>query len=308
MPRRPRVTALMSVHNDRRYVAAAVESILRQSFEDFEFLIVDDGSIDGSGEFLAGLVDRRIRLVRNERNLGLTRSLNLGLDRAAGEFVARMDADDLAMPQRLGKQVEFLDANPSVGVVGSARTLIDEYGAVVVPHATAPETDLCIRWKCLLGNPFVHPAVMIRRDVLEAHRLRYDETYRTAQDYELWSRVLQVTEGHNLSEALLCYRLRQGISQTSKPDQLRNHDRIALASIRRLVPNFAIGEEEVTQLRGRFGGFSVREPGRDPAEPQWAQKYLAMFEAFGAVYGNPWAGSPCHEHIQGVPPLPSVRG
>lgn len=298
----------MSVHNDRRYVQAAAESILRQSFEDFEFLVFDDGSTDGSGEFLAGLVDPRIRLVRNERNLGLTRSLNRGLNFAAGEFVARMDADDLAMPQRLAKQVEFLDAHPSVGVIGSARTLIDDAGGVVVPLAPAPETDLQIRWKCLLGNPFVHPSVMIRRGVLETHRLRYDESYRTAQDYELWSRVLQVTQGHNLADALLCYRLRQGLSQTSKPEQLRNHDRIALASIRRLVPHFEIGEEEVAQLRGRFGGFSVRDPGMDPAEPRWAQKYRGLLQAFDTTYGNPWAGSPCHAHIQGVPPLPSVRG
>jgi hypothetical protein len=277
------VTVLMSVHDDLRYLPQAVDSILRQSFEDFEFLILDDGSADGSGDYLNALTDPRVRLVRNETNLGLTCSLNRGLDVACGRYIARMDADDVAMPQRLARQVEFLEAHAEVGVVGSSRVLIDEAGDVVA-EAPAAETDLRIRWKCLLGNPFAHPAVMIRRDVLERHALRYDETYRTAQDYELWTRLLAVAKGHNLPEPLIGYRLRAGISRTSKPEQLRNHDRIAHAAIARLVPGYRIPLEDVTQLRGRFGGFSVREPGMEPDDPQWVGRYLELLEAFGAEY------------------------
>jgi glycosyltransferase involved in cell wall biosynthesis len=271
----------MSVHNDLRYLPQAAESVLRQSLEDFEFLIFDDGSSDGSREYLAGLDDSRVRLVRNETNLGLTRSLNLGLDPARGKYIARMDADDVAMPQRLARQVEFLEANPDVGVVGSSRVLIDERGDFVA-DAPAVEDDLRIRWKCLLGNPFAHPAVMLRKDVLSRHRLRYDESFRTAQDYELWSRLLAVTRGHNLPEPLLHYRLRAGVSRTNKPEQLRNHDRIAHASIRNLVPGFEITREEVAQLRGRFGGFSVREPAMDPAEKWWVRRYAQLQEAFAS--------------------------
>jgi len=281
VPRQPLVTVLMSVHNDLRYLPQAAESVLRQSLEDFEFLIFDDGSSDGSREYLAGLDDSRVRLVRNETNLGLTRSLNLGLDPARGKYIARMDADDVAMPQRLARQVEFLEANPDVGVVGSSRVLIDERGDFVA-DAPAVEDDLRIRWKCLLGNPFAHPAVMLRKDVLSRHRLRYDESFRTAQDYELWSRLLAVTRGHNLPEPLLHYRLRAGVSRTNKPEQLRNHDRIAHASIRNLVPGFEITREEVAQLRGRFGGFSVREPAMDPAEKWWVRRYAQLQEAFAS--------------------------
>ena len=283
MSRQPLVTVLMSVHNDRHYLPAAVDSILRQSLEDLELLTFDDGSTDGSGDYLASLNDPRVRLVRNGSNLGLTRSLNRGLDLAEGLYLARMDADDVAAPQRLARQVAFLDAHPHVGVVGSSRVLIDEAGAVVA-HAAAAEDDPAIRWKCLLGNPFAHPSVMLRLDLLNAHRLRYDETYRTAQDYELWSRLLAVTKGHNLPEPLLYYRLRAGVSRTRKPEQLRNHDRIAYASIRRLVPGFEISFEEVTQLRGRFGGVSVREPAMDPAEPRWVQSYEQLRHAFDARY------------------------
>jgi glycosyltransferase involved in cell wall biosynthesis len=269
----------MSVHNDRRYLPAAVESILRQSFEDFEFLILDDGSTDGSADYLARVEDPRIQLVRNEANLGLTRSLNRGLDLAEGLYLARMDADDVAMPRRLERQVAFLDARPRVGIVGCSRVLIDEAGRVV-GHAPAAEDDADIRCKCLLGNPFAHPAVMLRLDLLNAHGLRYDERYRTAQDYELWSRLLAVTMGHNLPDALLQYRLRDGMSWTNKPEQLSNHDEIACASIRRLVPGFEIDSEEVTQLRGRFGGHSARDAAMAPADPDGVGKYEALLAAF----------------------------
>ena len=284
MSRQPLVTVLMAVHNDLAYLPEAVDSILGQTLDDFEFLVLDDGSTDGSGEYLAGLNDPRVRLVRNGDNLGLTRSLNRGLDLAEGLFVARMDADDVALPHRLERQVAFLDAHPRVGIVGSSRVLIDPAGGFVA-HAPAVEDDIGIRWKCLLGNPFAHPAVTFRLDLMDAHGLRYDETYLTAQDYELWSRLLGVTEGANLAEPLLRYRLRAGVSRTHKPDQLRNHDRIARASIGRLVPGFEVGEEEVTHLRGRFGGFSVREGGMDPRDPEWVVKYFYLLDAFEARYG-----------------------
>lgn len=304
----------MSAHDARPYLAEAVASILRQSLADFEFLVIDDASTDGSGDDLAALTDPRVRLVRNAENLGLTRSLNDGLTLARGRYVARMDADDIAAPQRLERQVAFLEANPGVGIVGSARTIIDESGNFVA-HAPAAETDLRIRWKCLLGNPFAHPAVMLRREVLGAHALRYDETFRTAQDYDLWSRLLAVTRGRNLPEPLLSYRLRNGVSRVHKPAQLRNHDRIAHASIRRLVPRYEISPEETRQLRGRFGGQSVREADMDPADPVWVQKYLALLDAFVAQWPENAESDALRAEVsrsvgaaQGVPPLPSVRG
>ena len=281
----------MSVHNDRPYLPQAVDSILRQSLADFEFVVIDDASTDGSGDYLRDLADPRVRLHRNPHNLGLTRSLNLGLSLAAGRYVARMDADDVSMPDRLGRQAAFLDANPHVGIVGCARVLVDESGRTVA-HAPAAENDLRIRWKCLLGNPFAHPAVMFRADLLDTHRLRYDETFRTAQDYDLWSRLLCVTRGHNLPDPLLHYRLRDGVSRIHRTEQLCNHDRIAWASLRRIVPGFDVSPDEARGLRGRFGGLSVREADMDPTDLRWVQKYLALLDAFIAEHdAEPGAGA-----------------
>ena len=228
--------------------------------------------------------DPRIRLIVRNRNWGLTSSLNLGLQECSGRYVARMDADDIAEPARLERQVDFLEKHSNIGVLGSARLLIDEQDQVV-GRSSPPTTDLAIRWKCLLGNPFGHPTVMVRREVLKRHRLQYDRSFRTAQDYELWSRLLRVSCGANLSEPLLRYRLRRGAARTDKAEQLANHDRISALAIRRLLPEFELKDEQVRELRGRFGGYSVRDAAMNPTDPLWQHLYLGLFEAFQSAYG-----------------------
>jgi glycosyltransferase involved in cell wall biosynthesis len=275
----------MAVHNDLRYLPEAVGSILSQSFGDFEFVIVDDGCTDGSAEYLASLRDDRIRVLRNPLNVGLTRSLNVGLNHCRGTYVARMDADDVAQTDRLARQVVFLEGNPDVGLLGTSRTLIDEEGNKIATTQAAVGR-IPVLWKMLLGNAFAHPTVMLRREVLERHALRYDETFQTAQDYELWARVLQHADGDNLAEPLLRYRLRDGISRVRKSEQLTNHDQIAHAAIRSLLPELDLSRECVTQLRARFGGFSVRDPLIDPNNPHWQNVYAGMRAAFEARYGT----------------------
>jgi glycosyltransferase involved in cell wall biosynthesis len=274
----------MSVHNDRRYLAQSVGSILDQTFDDFEFLIVDDGSTDGSSEVLRSTGDPRLQLITNSQNLGLTRSLNIGLNRARGRYVARMDADDIAEPMRLEWQVDAMERQPDLGLLGTGRLLMDHAGKTInIARPTQGQT--AVLWKMLLGNAFAHPTVMIRRDVLERYQLRYDERFVTAQDYELWTRLLQYAAGDNIPEPLVRYRLRKGISQTRKADQLANHDRIAFQAMRSIVPKFPVSPAEVRELRGRFGGYSVREPGMDPAEPKWVERYAMLRRAFELRHG-----------------------
>jgi glycosyltransferase involved in cell wall biosynthesis len=283
MPGGPVVSVILAVHNDARFLPQAVESILAQTFTDFEILAIDDGSTDSSAEYLDTIDDPRLRVFHNERNIGLTASLNLGLDASYGRYIARMDADDISEAHRFMRQVEFLDVHPEVGILGSSRRVIDENG-VDLYVAPATEGEFEIRWKCLLGNPFAHPAVMLRKSVLDQHQLRYDESFRTAQDYELWTHLLQHTRGENLAEPLLRYRLRDGISRMSKPEQLANHDRIALAACRRLLPLFELSAEQVRQLRGRFGGQSVREPEMNPGDRLWVETYQRMRDAFARAH------------------------
>jgi len=227
-----RVSVVMSAYNAERYVRAAVGSILSQTFSDFELVVIDDGSRDGTGEILAGYGDPRIRVIR-QVNRGLIASLNLGIELARGEFIARMDADDVAYPRRLERQVAFLDANPDVGMVGTAYDEIDERGSVI-GHRCHPTEHEALRRALIRYNPFFHSSVMIRRSVLEAVG-PYDETRSfLVEDYDLWFRVARVTRVANLPETLMQRRYgTHNISRKRESEQLRQAIRLRWRVLRR---------------------------------------------------------------------------
>jgi glycosyltransferase involved in cell wall biosynthesis len=201
----PRVSVIMSVYNERNYVRHAVDSILAQTWSDFEFLIIDDGSTDDTAGVICEYTDRRIRLVR-QTNQGLERSLNRAILLAQGAYLARMDADDVCRPDRLALQVSFLDQRPSCGLVGSCCT-VQWDGDSVPKHTRVPNTDRAIRKRIFRENPFVHSSVMVRRSILDQIGL-YKPEYRWG-DYELWCRVLQVCEVANLPDELVARTIRR---------------------------------------------------------------------------------------------------
>lgn len=200
----PQVSVLMPVYNGEPFLGQAIESILQQTFADFEFIIINDGSTDRSAEIVQSYADSRIRYFENERNIGLTRSLNHGLSLVQGPYIARMDADDVSLPQRLGKQVDFLDAHPDVGVVGTAMQIIDEQSNV--DHTWhSPTTHEMLRWCLCLYDPIAHPTVLMRRKVVEQVG-GYRAEMVTAQDYDLWRRLSAVCRLANLPDVLLYLR------------------------------------------------------------------------------------------------------
>lgn len=202
----PRVSVLMAVYNGAAYLREAVDSVLAQTYRDFEFVIVDDGSSDESVRIVRSYADPRIKLHVAPRNLGQTTALNVGLRLCEGEYVARMDGDDVCHPERFARQVAVLDADPALGIVGSAVTIVDGRGRTL-DFSPQPEYDATIRFVSLTRNPFHHPTVTIRRRVLIDHGLEYDERFQANQDFELWTRLLPVTRAANLPEALLRYRV-----------------------------------------------------------------------------------------------------
>jgi len=203
----PKVSVVMAVHNGERYLKESIESILTQTFADFEFLIVDDGSTDSTGNILVRYADRdaRIRLITNEDNIGLTKSLNKGIGLARGDYIARMDADDISLLERLGKQADYLDAHPDVGVLGAAVQLLDSSGKVGDTW-TFPEEHGFLKWSlCFFYNPIVHPTVMVRRKILRQAG-GYNEEMAVSQDYDLWCRLIHLTRFGNLQKVLLLLR------------------------------------------------------------------------------------------------------
>lgn len=229
-----KISILMSVFNGERFIRQAVESLLSQTYRDFEWLIVDDASTDQTPTILNRLSqqDPRIRVTRNEMNLGLTKSLNRALAQAQGGYVARMDADDIALPERLEKQVAFLDTHPDVGIVGTAYQFVDAHGNVIGERHPSTQ-DAQLRHKLIRHNPFLHSSVMVRRVLL--HQVNgYDEHYRRAQDYDLWMRLASLTKLANLPDMLMQKRFTtEMISYTREREQIRAALRVRFLAIRR---------------------------------------------------------------------------
>lgn len=202
----PRITVAMSVYNNAPYLAHAIESICAQSFSDFEFLIVDDGSTDDSMAIITrfAAADSRIRPIPQE-NAGLIVSLNRIIGEAKAPLIARMDGDDIALPERFARQVAFLDANPQVGVLGTGCVCIDTDG---LPHPRRFENVVStaeILDDLKNGPPLCHPSVMMRRDALRAVG-GYHRAYRHCEDYDLWLRLSETVPMANLPDRLLLYR------------------------------------------------------------------------------------------------------
>lgn len=203
----PAISVALSVYNGERFLRAAIESVLAQSFTSFEFLILDDGSTDSTRQIIADYAarDDRIRPILRE-NRGLIASLNQLLEEARAPLVARMDADDICHPDRFMRQCAFLEAHPDHGVIGSWSEDIDECGRPCVTTGTDhPVTHDEVLAVLEHRSPLCHPAVMARRDVLLAVG-GYHEAYRHCEDYDLWLRLAGRTKLANLPERLLLYR------------------------------------------------------------------------------------------------------
>jgi len=202
----PKVSVIMSVYNGEKYLEEAIKSILDQTFQDFEFLIVDDGSSDRTPLILDEYKrkDQRIRIIKNPENIGLTKSLNKAIKEAKGEYIARQDVDDISLPQRLEKQVYFMENNRKIALLGSAVGIIGEENDILRKKVQCPKNQLTKRLK--KRNFFVHGSLMIRKNILERVGF-YDEEMKMAQDYELSLRISKVAPIACINE--ICYLLRR---------------------------------------------------------------------------------------------------
>lgn len=198
----PKIAVLMPVYNCELYIKEAVESILSQTYSDFEFLIIDDASTDETVSIIKSYTDTRIQLIEKPSNTGLTNSLNLGLQLAKGKYIARMDGDDISFPERFEKQIAYLEANPEVVLCGTSYKIMGEEKRTLIP-----ESHDVIKLGLLKSNCIAHPSVMIRRKTLEEFSIIYDTTKEPAEDYALWVQLLGVGKLHNLQEVLLKYRM-----------------------------------------------------------------------------------------------------
>ena len=257
----PMISVIMPVYNAERFLKPAIQSILDQSFKDFELIIVEDGSKDRSFEIADNFrkLDSRIKLIKLSINLRVANASNIALQNAGGRYIARMDADDISLPERFSKQAEFMETHPDLGILGSGMRYMDESGRLLsIPPLF--QGDLSIHWHSLFESPFSNPTVMIRKSILDQYYLQYDLSSVYGEDYELWSRLLPLTKGENLSDVLLYYRLH--------PDSITHRYRhidikqemavnVAARAVRAYLPDLHIPEQEIIELQRAIWGVST---------------------------------------------------
>jgi len=214
-----KVSVLMPVYNREDLVREAIESVLRQDFSDFEFIIINDGSADNTDQVIRSFSDERIRYFTNDLNLGIARSRNKAFSLSKGTYIAVMDSDDVCHPGRLAAQVGYLDEHPDIGVLGTAAQVIDRNNRKGVIYRM-PSMHHMIKWEMPFRSPFVHPSVMIRRPLLEQAN-GYDVERDTVVDYELWVRLRNFTRFANLDDVYIFYRHHErNITHTKSGEQM----------------------------------------------------------------------------------------
>lgn len=206
MSKNPQITVLMPAYNAEKYICEAIMSVLRQTFTDFELLIVNDGSTDRTAQIIRAFTDERIVLIDKEKNEGVAAALNTGLKAAHADYIARFDADDICHPERLEKQLRFLQQNPGYVLVGSDVDYMLDNGEYLFSFKCIAHTHEDIMQKMYFYCPFVHPAVMYRKQpVMDAGG--YQENGHNFEDYLLWTQLTYAGRMHNLAEPLVKYRL-----------------------------------------------------------------------------------------------------
>ena len=239
----PRVTVLLPVYNSEKYIKESIDSIISQSFTDWDMLILNEY---GSSEVCTEIVkeyeskDNRIKVVQNTKRLGLAESLNLGIREARGEYIARMDADDISKKDRFQKQVDFLDSHPNIAVVGSYQHHFGE--DIDWVHAPATDPQQC-KSNAIFFCDLCHSTLMLRRGVFEKNALYYDNTY-LAEDFELWSRVIDFGDIANIPEVLGEYRVGEDNITLEKKSKLHlESGKIVAKTLKRTI-GLELSEDE----------------------------------------------------------------
>jgi glycosyltransferase involved in cell wall biosynthesis len=276
----PLVSVVLAAHDADAYLGLAIESVLGQTFSDLELVVVDDCSSDTTPEILASVDDPRLVVCRNDSQLGLAGSLNRGLDRARGRWVARLDADDAMLQRRLELQLTQVRRTPGLAVVGTGVAEMDAYGRIGRVHQ-APSGKTAVRWQALFGAPFFHPTVLVDREVLDGNGLRYDPAYLESEDYDLWSRLLAVADGVNLAEPLVLRRVHPQQASRRRGDVQQSFQRrVAMREIAVLAPQLDEGDAELAWSVGALRPLGKRSGDRA------AHVFLALHETFEREHGR----------------------
>lgn len=226
----PRISVIMPAYNSEKYISEAIRSILEQTYTDFEFIILNDGSTDNTAEIIKTFSDPRIKFINNQTNQGFIASLNQCIDEASGEFIAKMDSDDISLPTRLEKQISYLDAHPNVGMVGCAYQEFDQGNKIIVHPAKIGLLDM-LRY-CATT------IFLVRKQILDTFGLRFRKEYPCAEDYDFYARFIRYADIHNLQEVLYLYRWHgENVSIRKREIQIQTSQKVQQNLLNYLTPD-----------------------------------------------------------------------
>lgn len=247
----PAISVLMPVYNCALYLVEAVESILNQTFTDFELIILDDCSSDNSAEIAKSFTDKRIIYHCNETNLGLANNLNVGLHMAKGKYIARMDGDDISLPDRFQTQIDFLESHPDIDLCSCGLQMFGTENTIWVRESD-PEA---VKITMMFYSPVLHATSVWRKDSFEKHQLYYDQETFPAEDYDLWSRAIFYCRLVNIPQVLYKYRI-HGIQVTKTDDRVhqRNKD-IQTNYLKKALP--ALNDADISDFVNHFIGYDL---------------------------------------------------
>jgi glycosyltransferase involved in cell wall biosynthesis len=250
----PLITVLMPVYNGEKYLAEAIDSILNQTYKDFEFLIINDGSSDKTDEIISSYDDSRIRHIISDMNLGIIKSLNKGIKLSKGEYIARMDADDISCPERFNKQIQFMNTHPSIAVCGTF-TEIFYCKSKKQQFFNLPIDNEAIKAHLFFNSPFVHSSVMFRKSTIDSNIFYYNKKYIYAEDYELWCRISNCGyQLANIPQVLLNYRYHlNNISLIKSTQQQKNAFKISLSQLKIFLNRKIISDKELNLHKAILG-------------------------------------------------------
>jgi len=246
----PLISVILPVYNGEKYLKESIESILNQTFFDFEFIIINDGSIDNSMEIIKSFTDKRIKVFENKQNRGLVYSLNKSLDKAKGKYIVRQDQDDISLPNRFFAQYKFMEKNPHVGVCGTYMKSIGDNNNIFKLPIIYDQIKVNLLFGCVIN----HPTVMIRQSLIKEYKIKYDQAYPHAEDYDLWSKLVNKTIITNLPKVFLLYRNHEGNTcKIFSEKQLESANKVRLRQLKNLSND--LNAEEV-ELHNRISNYN----------------------------------------------------
>mgnify|MGYP000500499379 CR=1 FL=1 len=269
------ISVILPIYNAERYLKQSIQSILCQTFTDFELLAINDGSIDSSSEILSSFNDKRLRIINNDKNRGLIYTLNRGIEEAKGKYIARMDADDIATPNRLSLQVQFLEQNSSVALVGGCAEFIDE-NDIPFMSCKVPLSHNEIIQEIFSANCFIHPSVMFRTSVIRSLGGYRSEALH-AEDYDLWLRIIEHHQVANLPDNLILYRIHPNqVSQRKLRLQRVAADHSRFSALTRCKEAGRITSEITAEISTFWQKIQGKKPSVGADYCNWIYTYHAM--------------------------------